>query len=79
MFYTYVLKSDKNSRYYIGYTSDIQARLKLHNSKSVLATKNLCPWQLFYFETFDTEKDAIGRERQMKSWKSRSMIEKLKF
>ena len=79
MFYTYILKSARNSKYYVGYTSSIDGRLKLHNLGKVLATKNYRPWDLFYLEQFNTEKEAINRERQIKFWKSRSMIEKLKF
>lgn len=79
MYYTYILKSRKNGKYYIGYTSDLRKRLKLHNSNKNLATKNLGPWELFYFEEFETEAKSMKRERQIKSWKSRKMIEKLKF
>ncbi len=79
MYYTYVLKSDRNSRYYIGYSSDIKLRLKAHNSGNVVATKNLRPWKISYVEEFQDEGDAIARERQIKSWKSRNAIEKLIF
>jgi putative endonuclease len=78
MYFTYVLKS-KNGKYYIGYTSDVSERLKRHNSKKVTATKNFVPWQLFYKEEFVYEREAIRRERQLKSWKSRKALERLKF
>jgi len=54
-------------------------RLQFHNSNKVSATKNKGPWELFYYEKFSDEIEAIHRERQIKSWKSRTMIEKLKF
>ncbi len=79
MYYTYVLKSDRNFGYYIGYSSDVELRLKTHNSGTVIATKNLRPWRIFYVEEFQDEKDARARERQIKSWKSRNAIEKLIF
>ncbi len=79
MYYTYILKSTKNNKYYIGYTHDLDARLKLHNNNKVLATKNLGPWEIFHKEEFQTEQEAMRRERQIKSWKSRKAIEKLKF
>jgi len=31
MFYTYVLQSQKNSRYYIGSTNNLERRFKEHN------------------------------------------------
>ncbi len=79
MYYTYILKSNKNGRYYIGYTADINGRLSRHNSGVVAATKNFRPWVLFYNEKYDSENEAVRREKQIKSWKSRKAIEKLKF
>ena len=79
MFFTYILKSAKNSRYYIGYTENMLSRLSLHNAKKVTSTKHDTPWELFHVEEFKTEKEAINRERQIKSWKSRKAIERLKF
>jgi putative endonuclease len=79
MFYTYILKSQKNGAYYVDYTSNIKARLGQHNSDAVPSTKNIGPWEIFYFEKSDTEAAAIRRERQIKSWKSRKAIERLKF
>lgn len=79
MFYTYILKSKKSGKFYIGYTSNINQRLKYHNSKKVTSTKNFIPWEIFHVEEFINEKDAIHREKQLKSWKSRKAIEKLKF
>ncbi len=78
MHFTYIIKS-KSNRYYIGYTNDINERLRLHNLKRVASTKHDIPWKLFYKEEFNNERDAIMRERQLKSWKSRKALERLKF
>ncbi|MEW6407805.1 MAG: GIY-YIG nuclease family protein [Patescibacteria group bacterium] len=79
MYHTYILKSKKNNQYYVGYTNDLNARLELHNVNLVPATKGLGPWEIFHSEQFQTEKEAVHRERQIKSWKSRRAIERLKF
>ena len=79
MFYTYILKSLKSGRYYIGYTANLNKRLNEHNSGRVMTTKREYPWILFYYEKFYTQKNAIKRERQLKSWKSRRALERLKF
>src|SRR3989344_3001280 len=79
MYYTYILKSKKDNQYYIGYTNDLDSRLKLHNANTVQATKGLGPWEIFHSEQFQTEKEAVNRERQIKSWKSRKAVERLKF
>lgn len=76
-FYTYILRSEKDNSYYIGSTSSIENRLKYHNKGKVRSTKYRRPWQLVYKEEYPTLKEAMKRERQIKSWKSRDSIEKL--
>ena len=78
MYYTYILKSQKNNKYYIGSTSDLNKRFNEHNAGKVKSTKLYIPWDIYYFEQFDSQKPAILRESQIKAWKKRSMIEKLK-
>ena len=34
-------------------------------------------WTIVYTEEFDTKKKAYSRERKVKAWKSRELIEKL--
>jgi len=77
MFYCYILQSMKNNKYYIGSTEDLLKRLKKHNSGLVKSTKSYVPWQLIYYEEYNTNKEAINREKQIKSWKKRVVIEKL--
>jgi putative endonuclease len=77
MFYTYILKSIKSGRYYIGHTSDIEERLERHNTGKVTATKNKGPWLVIYFETCESKAEANSRELYIKSMKSRIYIEKL--
>jgi putative endonuclease len=50
MYFVYVLISEKDNQFYTGYTSDLENRLKEHNSGSVYSTKNRLPLRLVYFE-----------------------------
>lgn len=77
MYYTYILKSQKNGSYYIGSCADINTRFNLHNEGKVKSTKRYIPWQLTYSEEYTNLKDARKREIQIKNWKKRSAIEKL--
>ena len=77
MFYTYILKSIKSGRYYVGHTSNLEERLERHNSGKVTATKNKGPWVVMSYETFDTKSEANSRELYIKSMKSRVFIENL--
>jgi len=77
MYYTYILKSDKSGRYYIGHTLSINLRLTEHNSGRVKSTRNKGPWQCVYFESFETRLEANRRELEIKNKKSRKYIEYL--
>jgi len=69
MFYTYILQSKKNNAYYIGSSKDVNARLSLHNGLKVKSTKRYAPWEVVYYEQFETLSEARRRELQIKSWK----------
>ena len=74
MFFTYVLRSLKDNKKYIGSTSDLKNRFRLHNSGKVLSTKNRRPSKLVYFESFETMSEARWRERRFK--KSHDVLER---
>ena len=77
MCFTYVLYSVSGDRYYVGHTNDTDRRLVEHNSRLSRSTKSGAPWALVHSEPFSTRKEAVARERQIKSWKSRRLIEDL--
>ena len=55
---------------YVGYTNNIQKRLKQHNSnKGAKFTKGR-KWKVIYLEKFTTKKEAISREYYIKNNKS---------
>lgn len=77
MFYLYILQSIKSLKYYIGCTNNIKRRLIEHNSGLSKYTKNYIPWKLIYQECYNKLTGARAREKQIKSWKKRSAIERL--
>ncbi|MEK7133181.1 MAG: GIY-YIG nuclease family protein [Patescibacteria group bacterium] len=77
MFYTYILISEKDKKTYTGYTSNLEERLKYHNSGMVKATKNRRPFKIFYKEEFLTEQEAKERERYFKSSVGRRKLKKI--
>ncbi len=76
-FYTYIIRSEKDSSYYIGSSSSIKQRIGAHNKGKVRSTRYKRPLKLIYTEDYPTLKEAMRRERQLKSWKRRDAIEKL--
>ena len=51
----------------MGLSSDIQQRLETHNSGSVKSTKAFVPWELIYWEEFETRIEVRKREKYLKS------------
>ncbi len=62
MYYTYILKSTKDKKYYYGSTSNVKRRLDEHNNGRVEATKFRRPLLIHYYEQFKIRKKAIRRE-----------------
>lgn len=67
MFYTYVLMGEKNRKFYTGFTKNLKLRIKAHQSGSVKSTRNRLPLKLIYYEACLNEKDAINREKYLKT------------
>jgi putative endonuclease len=76
MFYVYILENEEGN-HYIGYTSDLQKRIKGHNSGKSRWTRKKGPWHLVYKEEFATKKDAFLRERQIKNYKGGKAFKEL--
>jgi len=78
MFTVYVLYSGRFDKIYVGFTSNLSARLAAHNE---LATKGWTikfrPWKLVHTEIFEMKKDAMRREKELKTVKGRDWIWKL--
>jgi putative endonuclease len=73
--FVYVLFSKNFNKIYIGYTHDLEKRFESHNR---LATKGWTikfrPWILIYSEKFADKKEALIREKQLKTAKGRAFI-----
>uniref|UniRef100_A0A832DG00 GIY-YIG nuclease family protein n=1 Tax=Ignavibacterium album TaxID=591197 RepID=A0A832DG00_9BACT len=75
--YTYILYSTKINKYYVGVTEDLNWRLERHNMGWGKYTKSGIPWEIVYYETYNTKSEALKREREIKNKKSRKYIEAL--
>lgn len=78
MYYVYVLKSLKNKKRYVGYTSkNPQLRTKEHNAGLNQYTKGNRPFELMHSEEYDNEDFAIKRERFLKSGNGRRVLNRI--
>ena len=74
-FHVYVLHSTATDRIYVGYTSDLNARLKTHNELGAKGwTIAFRPWTLVHSEIFPTKRMAMNREKELKTARGREFI-----
>ena len=66
MFYVYLLKSMKDDKLYIGFTSNLEKRVKEHNDGKSSSTKSRRPFELIYYEAYKAKDDAEKREAMLK-------------
>lgn len=79
MFYTYVLKSKKDGKFYTGYTNNLRKRFKEHQSGKSLYTKGRGPFEIVYYEACLDIADAKDRELYLKTGRGKQYLkERLK-
>lgn len=61
--FVYVLQSQKDYKFYTGYTKNLKLRLEQHQKGNVESTKNRGKLQLIYFEGCLNQQDATHREK----------------
>ena len=66
-FYTYVLLSEKDNKFYTGYTKNIELRFEQQNKGLVQSTKFRRPLKLIYYEACLNQQDATHREKYLKT------------
>ena len=76
MFYTYVLLSEKDNNFYVGFTKDLNNRIDQHNKGNVPSTVYRRPFKLVYYEACLNETDALKREKYLKSGYGRRYLKK---
>lgn len=64
--YVYVLVSENGSRTYVGWTTDLDMRVKRHNSGRGAKSTRGAKWSLIYAERYRTRGEAMSREWHLK-------------
>lgn len=75
-YFTYVLKN-KDGLLYKGVSLNVHTRVKEHNTVKGKWTSNRGPWELVYFEEFDSKAEALRRENFFKSGQGRQLLKEL--
>jgi putative endonuclease len=74
VFYVYVLRSESDCGFYIGFSTNLRARLRQHQDGESFATKSRGRWKLIYYEAYTEREDAEGREKFLKSGAGRRFL-----
>src|SRR5262245_37376298 len=69
-----MLRSESDSGFYIGFSTDLKRRLSEHKRGVSFATKSRGPWKLIYYEGYTDREDAEGREKFLKSGAGRRFL-----
>jgi putative endonuclease len=77
MFFVYVLLSQKDNNFYIGFSEDITKRLTDHNAGRNTSTKSRRPLELIYYEAHLSKDDALRREAYFKTTKGKSTLKQI--
>jgi putative endonuclease len=79
MEYVYVLQSQKDYNFYVGWTNNLRKRLDEHNTGKVFSTTHRKPVKLIYCEISTNRNDAKQRERYLKTaWGKRYIKNRLR-
>ncbi len=76
MFYAYVLKSVNHEHFYKGHCQWLKKRLIKHNSGKTKSIRPYIPFTIVYYEVFNTEAEAIIREKYFKTSAGRKFLQK---
>ncbi|MEK7569321.1 MAG: GIY-YIG nuclease family protein [Patescibacteria group bacterium] len=73
-YYIYVLLSHADKKFYVGYANNLKSRFEQHVKGSVLSTKNRRPLELIYSEACLDKRDAMHRERYLKTFHGKQFL-----
>jgi len=74
MYYSYVLQSQKDKGFYVGFTKKLKLRFELHNKGLIESTNDRTPVRLIYCEACLDQSDATRREKYLKTYNGRRFL-----
>lgn len=76
-YFVYAIVSKKDNRIYLGFSYDIEKRLKEHNAGKTKSTKGYRPWKLLYSEQVIGRENARQKEIYYKSGIGKEFLKSL--
>ncbi|KKP68171.1 MAG: GIY-YIG catalytic domain protein [Candidatus Roizmanbacteria bacterium GW2011_GWA2_35_19] len=79
MYLVYAIWNKEHNKIYIGQSVNLIERLRLHKEKiftNSYTSRFRGEWKLIYTEEYETRKEALVREKQLKSYRGREFVKK---
>ncbi|OGK18793.1 hypothetical protein A3G67_01725 [Candidatus Roizmanbacteria bacterium RIFCSPLOWO2_12_FULL_40_12] len=79
MYFVYAVYNKENKKLYIGQTENLEERLKLHKDKKFknsFTARFSGKWDLIYKEELKDRREALVREKQLKSYRGRESLKR---
>ena len=76
MYYTYVLHSEKDGNFYIGFTKDLKQSFDMDNNGRIKSTNDRRPLKLIYYEACSERENTTKREKHLKTHYGRMYLKK---
>ena len=77
MFFVYLIQSEIDNSFYIGYSQDPIKRLLAHNNGKSIYTRRKMPWKLVYTEQYSSKTEALKREKFLKAQKNTEFYKRI--
>ena len=77
MAYVYILQSQRDGRYYVGSTSNLEERLRHHKGGYTPSTKRFGIVELVFKQEFQSLRTARLVEKRLKKFKRKDFLEKI--
>ncbi|MCF8229894.1 MAG: GIY-YIG nuclease family protein [Bacteroidales bacterium] len=76
-YYIYAIESQKEARIYVGFTGNLERRIKEHNGGKTRSTKAYRPWKLFFKKAVSSRAEARHLEKYYKSGCGKEFLKSL--
>ena len=78
MYTVYAIKSKVDGRIYVGFTKEINRRIKEHNTGKTRSTRAFKPWVLIYKEDCQSRIEAREREKYLKGGSGKEFLKRIR-
>gem|GEM_PF-850262 len=72
--FVYIIESITTSKWYYGYSMELERRLEGHNNGINTSTRGRGPWKFVFVREFSTKEEALSFEQYLKKTRNKTFI-----